>query len=76
MDERGRAGRRRPPLERMSYAEKGRFFKIRNILNIIFIVLAIAGMAIYFYTSHSIGGVLLVTAVIVKFIECVLRMVR
>ena len=61
--------------EKISYAEKGRFFIIRQILNIIFMILAIAGMALYFYVGHTIGGIILITAVIVKITECVLRII-
>ncbi|MCD8281639.1 MAG: hypothetical protein LUC22_00095 [Prevotella sp.] len=68
--------RRRHRLEKMSYAERGRFFHVRNILNIVFIILAIAGMAIYFYSNRTTGGVLLIAAVVVKLIECVLRIIR
>lgn len=59
--------------ERISYAEKGRFFKLRNILNTVFIILAIAGMAIYLLWKTSIGGPLLIVAIAIKMVECVLR---
>lgn len=62
-------------IERMSYANKGRFFVIRNILNIAFMILAIIGMAIYFFGSHTIGGIILITAVIIKISECILRII-
>lgn len=63
-------------MERMSYAERGRFFRLRNILNLVFIVLAIAGMAVYFYSSRSVGGALLIVAIVLKLVECVLRIIR
>lgn len=59
--------------EKISYAEKGRFFKLRNILNTIFIILAIAGMAIYFLWKTSVGGPIIIVAIAIKMIECVLR---
>lgn len=62
-------------IERMSYANKGRFFVIRNILNIIFMILAVIGMIMYFYGSQTLGGILLITAVIIKISECVLRII-
>ncbi|MCD7713796.1 MAG: hypothetical protein LUI08_02520 [Prevotella sp.] len=68
--------RKRRRLERMSYAERGRFFRIRNILNLVFIVLAIAGMAVYFYSNRSIGGAMLIVAIVLKLVECVLRIIR
>lgn len=66
----------RRPLERMSYANKGRFFKIRNILNIVFILLAIVGMIVYFYSDHFIGGAILIASIIIKFSESVLRIMH
>lgn len=59
--------------DKISYAEKGRFFKIRNIINIVFIILAIAGMVIYLTWSQAIGGPVLIVAIALKMIECVLR---
>ncbi len=66
----------RRSLEKMSYAEKGRFFRVRNVLNIAFIILAIAGMALYFYNNKYIGGALLILGMALKVIECVLRLIH
>ncbi len=66
----------RKPLERMSYANKGRFFKLRNILNLVFIILAVVGMIIYFQSNSFIGGAILVVSVIIKFAESVLRLMH
>ncbi len=63
-------------LERMSYAERGRFFPLRNVLNTVFVLLAIVGMALYFYKSHTVGGMLLIAGVIIKVVECALRIIR
>ncbi len=63
-------------MERMSYAAKGRFFKLRNILNTIFILLAIAGMATYFYADQFTGGAMLIACVFIKLTECVLRIIK
>lgn len=62
-------------LEKMSYAEKGRFYQIRQILNILFILLAIIGMVLYFFVGHALGGVLLLAAVFIKIAECVFRII-
>ncbi len=70
------SGRKRRHLEKLSYAERGRFFHLRNILNIVFILLAIVGMAVYFHSDRTAGAVLLITAVVVKAAECVLRIIR
>ncbi len=67
---------RRKSMEKMSYAEKGRFFRVRNVLNIVFILLTIVGMAVFFYSSRYTGGVILIVCVGVKLVECVLRIIR
>jgi len=63
-------------MEKISYAEKGRFFKLRNILNIAFIILALAGMGIYLFKSQSIGGPIIIVAIAIKMLECILRYMR
>ena len=68
--------RERHSLEKMSYAEKGRFFKLRNILNTIFILVTIAGMAIFYWKNQELGGILLISAVVIKLAECVLRILK
>jgi len=55
---------------------KDRFFKIRNILNSIFILAAIAGMVVYFFHNESIGAIIIFFAMALKLIECCLRMMR
>lgn len=67
---------KRRSMEKMSYAEKGRFFAVRNILNIIFIILCIVGMALFFYANKEVGGTILIAAVVVKLAECVLRIIH
>jgi hypothetical protein len=66
----------RRPLEKMSYANKGRFFKIRNILNLLFIILAVVGMIIYFSSDHFIGAIILIIGVFIKLTESVLRLIH
>lgn len=66
----------RRPLEKMSYAEKGRFFRLRNILNLVFIILAIIGMAVYFYSDRHVGGAILIASIFIKLAECVLRIIK
>lgn len=54
---------------------RDRYFKIRNILNILFMLGAVIGFIIW-YTSNSktAGLVILLAAVILKIIEVALRM--
>ena len=49
--------------------------KYRNILNIIFMVLAIVGVIVYTQTNYKITAtIILIVAVVLKFIEVALRM--
>lgn len=49
--------------------------KYRNILNIIFMVLAIVGVIVYTQTDYKITAtIILIVAVVLKFIEVALRM--
>ena len=51
--------------------------KYRNILNIIFMVLAIVGVIVYTQTDYKITAtIILIVAVVLKFIEVALRMFR
>lgn len=55
--------------------KRDRFFVFRNILNILFMVGAIVGVVIYL-NDHSTGTAIILTAIVVKFTECVLRMMK
>ena len=51
--------------------------KYRNILNIIFMVLAIVGVIVYTQTNYkTTSTIILIVAVVLKFIEVALRMFR
>ena len=51
--------------------------KYRNILNIIFMVLAIVGVIVYTQTDYKTAAtIILIVAVVLKFIEVALRMFR
>lgn len=51
--------------------------KYRNILNIIFMVLAIVGVIVYTQTDYkTTATIILIVAVVLKFIEVALRMFR
>lgn len=58
------------------YKQPDKFFKIRNILNIIFIIGAIAGMIVYFFSSHFAGTIIIIGAMLFKTVECCLRFFR
>ncbi len=75
-DNNGKSRTHRRPLEKLSYANKGRFFKIRNILNFLFIILAIIGIIVYLHISRNIGGAIMIAGVFIKFTESVLRLIH
>ena len=55
---------------------KGHHFAIRQILNIIFMVLALIGVGIYIWGNSTTGIIIVLIAMVVKMAECVLRMIR
>lgn len=53
-----------------------KWFKLRNTLNIIFILGVIVGVCLYFAWSGTIGTCILLTMIVVKIIECSLRLIK
>lgn len=53
-----------------------RYLKARNWLNVIFIVLAVAGMAVYYFSDHTVGTIVIIVGMAFKFVECILRFLR
>jgi hypothetical protein len=47
--------------------------KLRNLLNIIFMIGAVAGVALYFLVSQTIGTIVILAAIVFKIIECCIR---
>lgn len=65
------------PRHRRSEQENpDKFLKIRNILNIIFMIGAIAGMILYFTSGHTIGIIIIMSSMMFKIAECCLRFFR
>lgn len=52
------------------------YLLIRNVLNLIFMIGAIVGVAIYFFSNESIGTIVVLCAMLFKIVECSLRMLR
>lgn len=50
------------------------FLKVRNILNIIFMLGALIGVLIYFFSDHTIGIYVILVAMVFKMVEASLRM--
>ena len=53
--------------------EKGRFFKLRNVLNIIFMLGAIIGVLLYFFVGKTPGSIVILVSMVFKIVECSLR---
>lgn len=51
-------------------------FVIRNILNLIFMLGAIVGLLFYFFHSKETGIYIILCAMVVKFFESALRMIK
>lgn len=56
--------------------DASRFLKIRNILNIIFMIGAIIGMIVYFISDHTTGIIIILSSMVFKIAECCLRFFR
>lgn len=53
---------------------RDRFFWIRNILNIIFMIGAVVGVIFYFFTQkETLGIIIILTAMFFKMAECSIR---
>lgn len=53
-----------------------RLLPVRNILNLIFMVGAIIGVALYFFSNKTVGIVVILCAMVFKMAECCLRFFR
>lgn len=68
---------RRPDHRLHRQEPKDRFLPIRQKLNIIFMLGAIVGVAIYFLSESTTTGIIIILAAMVfKIIECILRFIR
>ena len=55
---------------------KGKYNRLRNVLNIIFMLGAIIGLCIYFFSDKTIGTYVILVAIGVKLVECSTRLVN
>jgi len=56
--------------------DKGRTYVLRQWLNVIFIVMAIAGLILYFNNMRETGTYLMIGSCVPKFIELSLRIMK
>lgn len=54
----------------------GRYAVLRQILNIIFMVGAVAGVIVYLNGNRTMGTIVILAAMVFKFAECVLRLLK
>lgn len=53
------------------------FRNVRQWLNIIFMIGAITGVAFYLlYTPHTLGIIIILSAMVFKIVECALRFIK
>lgn len=55
--------------------KRDRFFVFRNVLNILFMIGAVVGVIVYL-NDRTTGTAIVLTSIVVKFTECVLRMIK
>lgn len=60
--------------QRQEPKERDKYFKLRNVLNIIFMIGAIVGCAVFYDSDHIIGTIIIFIAMAFKFVECALRL--
>ena len=57
-------------------ASEDKYFKIRNVLNIIFMLGAIVGMGVFYFHSRTMSTIIILTAMAFKIAECCFRFIR
>ena len=67
---------RQPERHHRRDASNDKYFKIRNILNIIFMLGAVVGMAVFYFGTRTTGTIIIITAIAFKVIECFFRLIR
>ena len=50
--------------------------KLRNVLNISFMALALVGIIVYFAANETIGTIIILVAMVIKMAECCIRMIH
>lgn len=63
-------------LERRHRRADDQYFRLRNLLNIIFMLGAIVGVVVYMLSDRTAGTVVILVAMLFKIVECVFRLKR
>ena len=60
---------------RLEYSDRDNLFKVRNILNIVFMLLALIGIILWnFMDDHTIAIIVLLIGVVLKIAEVCIRL--
>lgn len=54
-------------------APKNNHLRLRNVLNVIFMLLAIVGGAVYYWSDQIVGAIIIMVAVVFKLVESAIR---
>ncbi|NPD91245.1 hypothetical protein [Xylanibacter muris] len=66
-----------PPHSRLREEnQRDRFFVLRNVLNIIWMLGVVAGIGVYMKGNTFIGGWILAVSIVIKLVEVSVRMIR
>lgn len=52
------------------------YLKVRNVLNLIFMLGALAGLIVYWKVDHTTGIIIILVAMAFKLVECALRFIH
>lgn len=75
-DEEEYSGPVRPRHRVREEEQRDRFFVLRNILNIIWMIGVVAGIGVYMTGNTFVGGWILAVSIVVKLVEVSLRMMK
>ena len=67
----------RRPRRHVSMYQQDKSFRLRNMLNLVFLPLAIIGMCVNYFTEYKQAGfIILIVAVVIKFVEVAIRLIH
>ena len=56
--------------------QKGQYPVLRNWLNAIFMIGAISGVAVFYWSDDTVGTIIILASMVFKIIECGLRFLK
>jgi len=58
------------------HSRPDRYLALRNALNVIFMLGALVGVGIYFFSNQQVGTIVILVAMLFKIVECVFRFIK